>query len=325
MEIDQPDSAAQDQAFVQLRDWYESYRSSKGVPPERFVICAGLMVLEKLRDKRVVQRTDLVTPSNRARTNANFIQGILKRFGEDRILSKEGGRTTSSTVSAADALFPQLNAIDELADMADGERSQIIDLLQKWLAARATEYLDQKKIEVEINTSKPTSFIVKGILDAAGAKAGAVAQHLVGAKLEVRLNGTGIQVENHGYTTADEMLKRPGDFLVNDAVFHVTMSPMQPVVDKCRNNLTAGYKPYLLVPDVYVDVARGLARMGDAEANISIITIEQFVGQNMDEMSSFSRQQVGSMFRHLLETYNERVKQVETDPSLQIEIPENLI
>jgi hypothetical protein len=50
------------------------------------------------------------------------------------------------------------------------------------------EYFNRQEIEVEISLDKPGSQIVADILEAAGVKgqAGAVAQHLAGAKLSLR-------------------------------------------------------------------------------------------------------------------------------------------
>lgn len=318
-----PTSDLYGRAFTVLQAWYESYRSPHGIPPKVFVINAGLMILENYRDKIKLERSDIVTDNNRARTNRSFIQGILSRYGEDRLLSKEGGRTTSSTVTAAEALYPQLNVVFARSNPADQQHTTAVHALQRWIAERGTEYLNQSRIEVEIVPAKPTALVVRGILNAASGKSGAVAQHLVGAKLQMRLPN--VPVENHGYTTADDVLNRQGDFLVHDAVFHVTMSPMPPVIQKCKRNLIANYKPYLLVPDQHVSTASGLAKIAEIETEVSIIAIETFVAQNLDEMGSFERQRTGSMFRQLLEIYNERVAAVETDPSLLIEIPENLM
>ena len=38
---------------------------------------------------------------------------------------------------------------------------------------------------------------------------------------------------------------RPGDFVVGDTAFHVTVSPMPPVLDKCEANLRNGYRSML--------------------------------------------------------------------------------
>jgi hypothetical protein len=46
---------------------------------------------------------------------------------------------------------------------------------------------------------------------------------------------------------------------------------------------------------------------------IAVESIESFVGQNIGELSYFSRDKLKRGFRRLLETYNDRVNAAETD------------
>jgi len=81
-----------------------------------------------------------------------------------------------------------------------------------------------------------------------------VAQHLVGAKLEFRFPE--LAIGNESYSTADRQLGRPGDFLIGDVAFHVTVAPMPQLFDKCVVNVKEGYRPLLLVPDRTLSGAR---------------------------------------------------------------------
>jgi hypothetical protein len=118
-------------------------------------------------------------------------------------------------------------------------------------------------------------------------------------------------------------LKRPGDFLVGDTVFHVTVAPMIAVYEKCKRNLEQGLKVYLLVPD---SVLAGTKQNTELQAvgRISVQSIEAFVSQNIDELSEFSTREVRKAFRQLLEIYNERVEKTEMNKSMMIEIPSKL-
>ena len=58
--------------------------------------------------------------------------------------------------------------------------------------------------------------------------------------------------------------------------------------------------------------------------SVAIVGIATFVGQNVEEMSEFGQPQFEITLRQLLDVYNERVREVEPDPSLLIEIPSNL-
>ena len=56
---------------------------------------------------------------------------------------------------------------------------------------------------------------------------------------------------------------------------------------------------------------------------VSVQAVEDFVG-NIEEIDGFSASGVQAGLRKLLETYNERVGTVESDPSLLVVIPRNL-
>ena len=57
---------------------------------------------------------------------------------------------------------------------------------------------------------------------------------------------------------------------------------------------------------------------------MAVISIEDFVGTNVEEIASFTDQGIRTGLKDLLMRYNERVQAVEPDPSLLIAIPENL-
>ena len=313
---------AYDEGLSALRRWFDSHRSSPGVEARTYVICAGLAVLERMRNSYPMRRDDYVAPGNQVRTSGSLIQAILERNGEARRFTREGGRTTRATVPAAEGLVVELNELSVLAELSDKERGQIIDDLQVWLVERVRDYLDQLALEVELDLSEPSPQIVADILEAASSKAGAVAQHLVGAKLAVRYPD--LAIENFSYTTADQQLGRPGDFVVGDTAFHVTVSPMPPVLDKCEANLRNGYRSMLLVLDSRLQAARQMAEAIDLKDRVGILAVESFIGQNIEELGEFGKGGLTEGFRKLLETYNERVEEVETDRSLLIRLPENL-
>jgi hypothetical protein len=150
---------------------------------------------------------------------------------------------------------------------------------------------------------------------------GAVAQYLIGAKLQLRFPE--LKVSNDSFSTADDQLGRKGDFLIGDTAFHVTVAPMQAVYDKCKSNLDAGYRVYLLVPEDKVVGARQNAEVV-AAGKISVEAIESFVGQNIEELSTFAQKKLLVRLLKLLQTYNERVDAAEADKSMLIEIPGNL-
>jgi len=267
---------------------------------------------------------DYLTPGNQVRTGGAMISRILSRHGETRTYAKEGARTTRRTRVAAEELVALFNTHESIEELSIQERRGLIDELQGWLADRAKEYFDRKRIEVDIEPEKPMSDIVGSILRAAHDRnlAGAVAQHLVGAKLAMRYRDT--EVENHSYTAADEQLRRPGDFLVGDTVFHVTVTPMLALFEKCQRNTRDGYRVVLLTQTTRLEAARQMAEQAGVQNRLEVSSIEQFVGQNVSEMGQFTRQGVQHELRSLLEVYNSRVEAVETNKAIMLEIPTNL-
>ena len=152
-------------------------------------------------------------------------------------------------------------------------------------------------------------------------KEGPVAQHLVGAKLQIRFPA--MTISNESYSTADDQLGRPGDFYVGDTAFHVTVAPMNPVYEKCKLNLQDGLRVYLLVPNRILAAAReNASSLLDGKAPFE--SIESFVSQNIEEISEFSIKNLSKGFRILIEEYNRRVDGIETDKSMLIDVPKNL-
>jgi len=104
----------------------------------------------------------------------------------------------------------------------------------------------------------------------------------------------------------------------------VTVAPATGVYDKCQQNVEEGYRVYLLVPDRSMVGARQNAELA-IPGRVTVQSIESFVGQNLDELATFSRREMVGQLHRLLETYNERVNQTEKDKSMLIEIPRNLL
>ncbi len=148
------------------------------------------------------------------------------------------------------------------------------------------------------------------------------AYHIVGASLQMAFPNLNIHSQANDAITL--LRDTSGDFLIGDTVFHVTVAPSSALFEKCKTNLTQGYRVYVLVPERSVAAARQLAELA-APGNITCLSLESFVGQNIDEISSFSKPALLNEFRSLLEAYNQRVDEVESDKSLLIEIPRLLL
>jgi hypothetical protein len=173
-------------------------------------------------------------------------------------------------------------------------------------------------IAVSYNPEFITWRFVKDLVKAAqerGREVG-VSQHLVGAMLHLIFPAATVD----GPTGQQEGQTVPlGDFLVGNTVFHVIQAPVMPVYEQCQKNIDQGFQVFLLVPDKYFCGTRQNAEI-ILPGKITVASIESFISQNLEMLAGFSKKQVGGSIRQLLETYNARVKALETDESLIIQI-----
>lgn len=301
-----------------IRSWWETF------PPRsrsRGNIAGGLILIENMRENLSFDIDTYKAPRSDQLRNAtrSNVQRILERFGESRVLSGEGGRTNRGLMRN---LTPLLQALSEtgIERLSDVERSAAFDEMQSYLTDRARDEFNADKLSFGFNQGIASREVVGMILDAARQrqKAGEVAEYLVGAKLALRFPE--YDILNSAASAADVQTEEQGDFQINDCVFHVTVSPNRGHYDKCARNLADGLRVFLLVPDAILAGTRQNADL-QMKGRISVEAIESFVSQNIEELSDFASDRVSENIRLLVEKYNERVADVETDLSLQIKIP----
>jgi hypothetical protein len=146
----------------------------------------------------------------------------------------------------------------------------------------------------------------------------AVTRHLVGAILHLTFPEA--TVDDPTGSTAGQNPPL-GDYLVGDTVFHVILSPVMAVYEKCQENINQGFQVFLLVPDKYFCGTRQNAEI-ILPGKISVASIETFVSQGLERLAGFSKPRVGRAIRQLLDTYNDRIRALESDPSLFISMDE---
>jgi hypothetical protein len=255
------------------------------------------------------------------------VQRILEGHGIERVLSSEGGRTSRGTVNFAREYAAFLNGLGDGPLRRTGEEAkrEAFEAIEARLVELVRAHFATRKLAIQVNPELSPTAMVTAILEAAkerqaeipGSTAlGAVAQHLVGAKLALRFPEAALA--NHPFTAADEQTARAGDFQVGDAVFHVTVAPGEAVLRKCLTNMGAGRRPVLVVPSSKLAMAAGLTEQVGAEGRVDIYDLERFVSANVSEMAGFSFAGVREGFARLIEVYNERLQAVETDHSLMI-------
>lgn len=309
------------EAIIQFGIWCDKQKQHYDLPI-RSRVYAALVTLDRLLKNYNLERKEHTTSSGaqvKMQTPHN-VKKILARFGETRPIPTEAGRTSRGSLHAVEELLESLQST-KLDELDKEDRNTVLSEMIKHLVWISGEYHERARIAIEYNPTRNATQIISDALDSAEYKAGAVAQHLVGAKLQLRLSD--IEVANHGYSTADIQTGRRGDFEINDTIFHVTVAPNDGHYKKCADDIRNGYRVYLLVKDDLRVGAEQIAHTNHSEF-INVQSIESFIGQNLDELSVFSKNTFKLRFRKLLKLYNERVSAVEADKSLLIEIPANL-
>ena len=302
-----------------VEDWWNSLsRRTRGN------IAGGLVLIENLRedlDFDIDAHKAAGSDQLRNATRVN-VQRILARFGEERVLLQEGGRTNRGLMRN---LTPLLEALSNtgMERLSREEIETAFNNMQSFLADKARDIFNAEKISFDYRQGVTSREVIGTILDSARGrrKGGEVAEYLVGAKLALRFPD--YDIRNSAASAADDQTSEQGDFQINDCVFHITVSPNRGHYDKCQRNLADGLRVFLLVPD---GILAGARQNADLETNgrVSVESIESFVSQNIEELSDFAGNRVPRNLRLLVEKYNERVAEVETDLSLQIRIPSAL-
>jgi hypothetical protein len=246
------------------------------------------------------------------------VQGVLAEHGITRVLAEEGGRTSRGSIHRMRAYLKLLNTLydDGLLDFV---------AIENWWIARVKAYFASRPFRLKVDPSKSLRSIVAELIEAAFARqrecpgmmvAGAVMQHLVGAKLEIALPEA--DIEHQGFAVADAPGKRKGDFFVGDTAIHVTTAPTEALIRKCCDNLNENLRPLIITTESGAGGAGALAKNADVGDRIDILEVEQFVATNVYEWSKFQHAQRPLSVRELVETYNSIIEKSETDPSLKI-------
>jgi hypothetical protein len=221
------------------------------------------------------------------------VQAVLKRHGIDRVFAKEGGRTSCGSLGNMREYVAVLNALAEKGKVD-------LDGVEAFWVERVREFFAGKPFKIKLDVSRSLRTVVRDVIVQAEERqrnapgmnyAGAVLQHLVGAKLDCAL-GKG-SLKHNSFSTADAPGNRAGDFLLGDVAIHVTTSPGEAL-----------------------ELA---SRVGLGE-RVDVFEIEQFVALNLYELAKVAADGRKTAVTDLVNRYNEIVGEVETDPSLKIEL-----
>lgn len=298
-----------------LDTWLESCTRHGKI--SRNTVAVGIVVLDHINRVCPVTREMVISKGGEVSGARSGLGAILESYGIPSSYLKEV--TTRQGHQDGQRLFEQFEWGNRFAEMADNEREELILDLIGVLKTLANTWLKRQNLKLDIDRRNAPTTWIKVILDnAKGRSGGIVEQQLVGAKLARRLDGT--PIPNHPAHAADSQTDRSGDFVISHLVYHVTASPSPGVLQKCASNVKAGLQPILLVPGDQENKAHVLAQVEGIEANVAIISIECFVATNILEIATEEGEDLFSILKEIVEIYNRRLSEVETDLSLQIEV-----
>jgi hypothetical protein len=249
------------------------------------------------------------------------VQKILAEHGIHKTLAEEGGRTSRGSLGLAEKYINLLNKLHDESVLNDPDLKSI----ELWWIDKVKFYFNRQCFKLDIDSNISISKVVSSVLREARKRQeesqgstieGTVLQHLVGAKLSLVLKK--IDIRHHGSNVADAPGARAGDFHISDSVIHVTTSPTERLIEKCRENLSKALRPIIVCPKEKVPGTIYLAENAGIKDRVEVFDAESFISTNINEIAGFEGAKLKTTTQDLFKRYNEIV-QVENDPSLLIE------
>lgn len=283
----------------------------------RNTIAVGLVILDRLRKDCPLELTEIRTSGGEIKGSRSGLGKILEKYEIPRTYLKEV--TTRQAHQDGMALLEQLDYGTKLSRLdlvkRDEQLLQAIRLLQD----KAREWLQRQNLRISCDRQlSPTAWIQFILEEGKGKSGGKIEHHLVGAKLQMRLPER--EVPNYPGHAGDVQTGRWGDFDVDSVSYHVTGSPGRDVIEKCKANAAANRHPVLVVPAEQVQKAKALSEIEGISGRLTILALEDFVAQNVIEISVEHGQDFYATLQEIVAEYNKRIEEVETDMALKIEL-----
>lgn len=307
---------------MNLREALQSFtldKSFKGKGP----LCVALVITQHAKTMGLPLDAGILVTDGGGQVlglGKSAVQAVLNRHDITRTLASEGGRTSRGSLGNMREYVAFLNALAT-------EGAVDLEAVESYWIECVHEFFSAKPFKIRLDESKSLRTVVRDVLAQAEDRqrttpgmyyAGAVLQHLVGAKLDCAM-GQG-QFTHNSFSTADAPGGRAGDFLIGDVAIHVTTSPGEAVITKCGDNINAGFRPVLVTLQRGLTVAEALADNAGIGDRIDVFEIEQFIALNLYELGKFAATGRQTAVRDVVKRYNEIVDEFETDPSLKIEV-----
>lgn len=298
-----------------LSNWLKSCTRRGKI--SRNTVAVGIVVLDHLRRACPILRADVISQGGEVGGARSGLGTILESYSIPSTYLKEV--TTRQGHQDGQRLFEEFEWGRNLAEISAGEREELMLELIGNLRTQADEWLGRQNLKLDIDRRQaPITWVNIIVENAKGHSGGIVEQQLVGAKLARRFRE--IDIPNHPAHAGDKQTERAGDFAISHLVYHVTSAPSRDVLQKCARNIKVGLHPVLLVPCEQKNKAQILAQDEGIDKYLNIISIEDFVALNIIELAAEENKDFFSILTEIVEIYNKRLAEVETDLSLQIEV-----
>ena len=283
-------------------------------------LCVALVVTRQAINAGLPLDADALLTDNHGQVKLlgkAAVQNILRDYGIERVLAKEGGRTSRGSVGNMQRYVAFLNDLNP----SQAELKEI----EEWWIDRVRAFFAGKPMVLRFDNAKSMRSAIRDLIEQAIKRqaempgttfVGTVLQHLVGAKLSLILP---TPPEMHGASVADEVSGRDGDFILEDVVIHVTSAPTEALIRKCMHNLDSAKKPIIITTYRKVPIAEGLAETQGIADRLDVFDVEQFVAGNIYELGQFGFIGRKTTAEQLVDMYNRIIDECETDPSLKIE------
>ncbi len=311
---------AQDERIKQetrriLENWIKSCTRHGKI--SRNTVAVGIVVLDHLRRSCPLSHDEVISNGGEIKGARSGLGTILESYDIPASYLKEV--TTRQGHQDGQKLLDQLQWGKELAEIPAKTRERILSNGIEYLRELADEWLRRQDLKLDVDRRQaPTTWVNAIIMKAKGRSGGVVEQHLVGAKLARRFGS--LSIPNHPAHAGDSQTERAGDFEISRIVYHVTSAPSRAVLQKCAANVRGGLFPVLLVPRDQQIKASVLAQEEVIDEGLTIISIEDFIALNVIELAIDESKDFFTILKEIVEIYNRRLLEVETDLSLQIEV-----
>ncbi|MCS7079517.1 MAG: DNA mismatch endonuclease Vsr [Chloracidobacterium sp.] len=310
-------ASIQQRLGAQFDTWLESCRRRGRL--SRNTVAVGVVVIDHILRAEtlpLMPKTVVSSGGEIMGARGRTLRQTLARHGFPTDYLKEV--TTRQAPHEGRRLFEALDWGAPLAALDAGQRRAVLDVLLSRLRQEAESQTAQRlQFNLDVNES-PTSWVERLLTAARTTSTGVVEQHLVGAKLELRFPD--FDVSALPAHAPDQQTGRSGDFdlLNGQVVIHVTANPTQPLLEKCQANLRQGSRPIVVTLREKVAKARGLAEAMGIENRVTVFALEDYLAMNLIEIAAEKAEPLDRVFRRVVEAYNRRVTQAETNRAVLV-------